>query len=622
MQYHALSCAKSGLPVDLLGYTATPPLPALTSHPLVHVHPLVSLPSISSSSSSAVSRVTRLILAPMKVLLQVCQLLYVMLFTCPTPDFILVQNPPSIPSLACCAVVALLRSSSLIIDWHNFGYSLISLSLGRTHRLTALHRWYEHLFSHSASAHLCVTRGMQAFLLKEWGVRATVLYDRPPREFEALDVEGKHEVWVKLEEGGWVDVEAIEKKWWGKRLEDGTILTRVDPVRGVVMREDRPMVAISSTSWTADEDFTLLLEAVKQYETVREGEVKEKGRQGKWREAVDDEKGEGGDVAGEDEEEEKVSDEDVNASPEALLQAVAHLRRRRRRLHQTLPPLLILITGKGPLLSAFLSLTSSLHLHHVHIATLFLPFSLYPPLLGSADFGLSFHTSSSGLDLPMKVVDMFGAGLPVLAVHFPCLSELVKEGETGYSFRDGGELGGLMEVLVGGDEGRMGRMRENVHKWASIRWEQSWGEAAAPLFLTRPPTPPLWSSLLSTATTQTATLLSTIPSRVRFLLLFMTVAVIFRVTSYPIPALPPPPSLSSLTSLSFPVVLASLTSFAQSPAASLIVLSVIAGVTFWLFVVYRVNRAVGDETGAKGPRGIIRGPVREPYTSSEEDKEE
>ena len=62
-------------------------------------------------------------------------------------------------------------------------------------------------------------------------------------------------------------------------------------------------------------------------------------------------------------------------------------------------------------------------------------------LTGSADVGVSLHASSSALDLPMKVVDMFGAGLPVAAYSaYESFGELVKQAENGCRFETAQEL--------------------------------------------------------------------------------------------------------------------------------------------------------------------------------------
>jgi beta-1,4-mannosyltransferase len=123
----------------------------------------------------------------------------------------------------------------------------------------------------------------------------------------------------------------------------------------VTYRQDRPRLIVSSTSWTEDENFSLLLNAAELYE---------------------------------------------KNAPDGS------------------PNLLFVITGKGPLKSHYEEKISRMHLNRTRIVTLWLETQHYPLLLGSADLGISLHTSSSGMDLPMKVVDMYGCGLPVCAVNF------------------------------------------------------------------------------------------------------------------------------------------------------------------------------------------------------------
>ena len=68
-----------------------------------------------------------------------------------------------------------------------------------------------------------------------------------------------------------------------------------------------------------------------------------------------------------------------------------------------LPQLLIIVTGKGPQKTMYEERMRMLDLRHVAFRTAWLEPEYYPKLLGSADLGICLHTSSSGLDLPMKV---------------------------------------------------------------------------------------------------------------------------------------------------------------------------------------------------------------------------
>ncbi|KAJ7767512.1 mannosyltransferase [Mycena maculata] len=414
MMYHAESFADNDFFTDLIGYGGSEPIPSLLNRPRVRIHYLLEPPKWLRALPFIVS-------APIKITLQI---IYVFseLFTIPNPpEFILVQNPPSIPTLAIVWTVARMRGSKVIIDWHNTGYTILAMRfLGNTrHPLVLVAKWFERTFGRAAYAHLFVTNAMREFLVKQWDLQGlkVVLHDRPPRRFHQTTPQGVHDLFaVKLQKSlsaqpslkGFLPASdppyssaftATNASLSDIRISNDSPsppTSVIDPIYSQVqltlLREDRPALLVSSTSWTPDEDFSILLVALREYES---------------RAAAADKK---------------------------------------------LPKILVVLTGKGPLRDKYMSEVGELQKKWkwVRCISMWLEAEDYPVLLGSADLGICLHTSSSALDLPMKVVDMFGCGLPVCALNFKCLHELVKNGKNGLIFENASEFAEQMETLLTG----------------------------------------------------------------------------------------------------------------------------------------------------------------------------
>ncbi|AWP19471.1 putative chitobiosyldiphosphodolichol beta-mannosyltransferase [Scophthalmus maximus] len=411
MQYHVLSLSKHGYDVTFVGFLDSKPHQDVLRRDNVHIVPIAEVKGVAVGP--------KLVTYVTKVTIQCLQLLSVLL-RMKLQSLVLLQNPPGLPGIAVAWFVCILRGSRFVIDWHNYGFTIMTLSLGRRHPLVRLAEWYEHFFGPLADHNLCVTDAMKNDLQKNWGIGATTLYDRPASIFRETPLRLQHELFVRLAHT------YPQFKFTGS--DDVAAETTIFSLRdvtddSVTLRSERPALLISSTSWTEDEDFSVLLEALEEYEGfIRDG--------------------------------------------------------------ASLPRLVCVITGKGPQKEHYRKMIDSLNLEHVQICTPWLEAEDYPVLLGSADLGVCLHKSSSGLDLPMKVVDMFGCCLPVLAVHFHCLHELVKHEENGLIFRDAPELAEQLKSLLSefpSSAGRLGSFRRNLRTSRGRSWDDNWDQNVLPL---------------------------------------------------------------------------------------------------------------------------------------------
>lgn len=409
MQYHAKSLVEEGYKVNFVGYSGTSAIASLQDNGSVSFtylkewSNLLPLPSFVNYLLKAIFYAIQL---------------FVVLFIRQNPSHFLVQNPPSIPSLSIVWIISCIKGSIFIIDWHNYGYTILSMNVkNKKHPLVRFSKWYEGFFGCLSNENICVTNAMKQDLKTKWNVEANVLYDKPPDSFQEMkDPNVKQELFHKLQKDGVFDEYKEKKEIWESISKLCSLTNEMDK---------SPAVVISSTSWTEDEDFSILLDALKFYEGKKSSKV------------------------GKD-----------------------------------LPPLLCIITGKGPLKEHYKSIIKKLQFKYIAIITPWLSSEDYPKVIAAADVGICLHFSSSGLDLPMKVVDMFGCCLPVCAVNFSCLDELVKHEKNGFVFGSGDDLADQMiELLTGFPHCKtLEKFRSNIKNgFQKERWHDNWKNVMLPI---------------------------------------------------------------------------------------------------------------------------------------------
>ena len=398
MLYHTRALAAAGVDVDLVGFEGTALPKSIAQDPRIAVHRLnpatLRLKGTFPGSTYAV--------AGLFDAMRLSYRLWRVLRSLPRPDLVLVQNPPAFPTLAVTWFSLRRRGVRFVIDWHNLGFSQLQLKLGQWHPAVRLARWFERRDARRVEGNLCVSRGLAAFLQSRFGVRnARVLYDRPASAFSAID--------------------RADRERYRQAL-----FTRLG-VHGSTVG-----FIVCPTSWTEDEDFDLIIDAVPRLEErIRGWEAAAPGRR--------------------------------------------------------FADMVILVTGDGARRAEFERRFAGLPARRVQLRARWLEPEDYPHVVGSADLGLCLHRSSSGLDIPMKVADLFGAGVPVCALDYgACLAERVRHGDNGLLFSKADQLASMIFDLFEtfpADQAPLDRLRNGARKSARPTWEEGWTREAKPVLL-------------------------------------------------------------------------------------------------------------------------------------------
>lgn len=175
MQYHAMSLASHGVEVTLLGYAGERCIAAVEDSPRVDTSRRFA-PPLSGPWGKSLRRRSYLLFVGVKAVALLGRIMFELLRVggrqrggsgagagfASKPTAILVQNPPSLPGLACVYLACLWRQCAMVLDWHNLGFTMFDR--GPRHPLVWITRKAEAFFGRQADVNLTVSHAMRSWV--------------------------------------------------------------------------------------------------------------------------------------------------------------------------------------------------------------------------------------------------------------------------------------------------------------------------------------------------------------------------------------------------------------------------------------------------------------------------
>ena len=165
MCYHSLSFSKLNYYVSLCGYLQSEPSDEILEDVNIDIK---AIPMVENHG------LPFLLFAIEKICMQVVSL-FSLLFELRGIDYIMIQNPPSMPLLLISIIFVKLfsRNTKIIIDWHNLNYSILNLKYNNeNHPLVRFLKLYEMILGRFAFYNLTVTKRMKRFLVSDFGMNS------------------------------------------------------------------------------------------------------------------------------------------------------------------------------------------------------------------------------------------------------------------------------------------------------------------------------------------------------------------------------------------------------------------------------------------------------------------